>query len=109
IGAPWLDGQKLAGYLNARRLPGVRFVPVSFKPNASVFKNEECRGVNIVIVDRARFQPLLTGIEIAVSLHSLLATEWKVDSYLRLLANSDALARLKRGETAEEMLRSWNT
>ena len=109
IGAPWLDGQKLAGYLNARRLPGVRFVPVSFKPDASVFKNEECRGVNIVIVDRARFQPLLTGIEIAVALHSLFGTEWKVDSYLRLLVNSDALARLKRGETAEEMIRSWNT
>ena len=108
IGAPWLDGQRLAGYLNARRLPGVRFVPVSFTPDASVFKNEECRGINIVIVDRARFQPLLTGIEIAVALHSLFATEWKVDSYLRLLVNSDALERLKRGETAEEMIRSWN-
>lgn len=108
IGAPWLNGQKLASYLNARRLPGVRFVPVSFKPNASVFKNEDCHGVNIVIVDRARFQPLPTGIEIAVALHSLFATDWKVDSYLRLLVNSDALERLKRGETAEEMIRSWN-
>ncbi len=107
IGAPWMDGQKLAGYLNARRLPGVRFLPVSFRPNASVFKNEECRGVNIVIVDRARFQPLQTGIEIAVALHSLFGNEWKVDSYLRLLVNSDALERLKRGETAEEMVRSW--
>jgi uncharacterized protein YbbC (DUF1343 family)/CubicO group peptidase (beta-lactamase class C family) len=107
IGAPWLDGQKLAAYLNARRLPGVRFLPVTFKPNASVFKNEDCRGINIVIVDRARFQPLLTGIEIAVALHSLFATEWKVDSYLRLLVNSDALERLKRGESAEEMTRSW--
>jgi len=107
IGAPWLDGQKLAAYLNARRLPGVRFLPVTFKPNASVFKNEDCRGINIVIVDRARFQPLLTGIEIAVALHSLFATEWKVDSYLRLLVNSDALERLKRGESAEELTRSW--
>ena len=44
IGAPWLDGQKLAAYLNARRLPGVRFLPITFKPNASVFKNEDCRG-----------------------------------------------------------------
>jgi uncharacterized protein YbbC (DUF1343 family) len=108
IGAPWMDGQKLSSYLNARRLPGVRFVPVRFKPTASVFKNEDCQGVNIVIVDRARFQPLLTGLEIAVALHSLFATEWKVDSYLRLLVNSDALERLKRGETAEEIMRSWN-
>jgi len=108
IGAPWMDGQKLSSYLNARRLQGVRFVPVRFKPTASVFKNEDCQGVNIVIVDRARFQPLLTGLEIAVALHSLFATEWKVDSYLRLMVNSDALERLKRGETAEEIVRSWN-
>src|SRR5205085_4736893 len=35
IGAPWLDGQKLASYLNARRISGVRFIPVRFKPNTS--------------------------------------------------------------------------
>ncbi|HYP00765.1 MAG TPA: exo-beta-N-acetylmuramidase NamZ domain-containing protein, partial [Pyrinomonadaceae bacterium] len=28
VGAPWLDGQRLAAYLNERRLAGVRFVPV---------------------------------------------------------------------------------
>src|SRR5205807_6347489 len=56
IGAPWLDGQKLASYLNARRIPGVRFIPVSLKPNASVFKNEECGGLNIVITDRSNFR-----------------------------------------------------
>jgi len=27
IGAPWLDGPRLATYLNARRIPGVRFIP----------------------------------------------------------------------------------
>jgi uncharacterized protein YbbC (DUF1343 family) len=41
IGAPWIDGRKLAAYLNERNLSGVRFVPIRFKPNASVFKNEE--------------------------------------------------------------------
>src|SRR5581483_4665277 len=32
IGAPWLDGRLLAAELNARDLPGVRFVPVRFTP-----------------------------------------------------------------------------
>lgn len=107
IGAPWLDGQKLAVHLNARRIPGVRFVPIRFKPNASVFKNEECSGVNIVITDRARFQSVLTGIEIAVALHSLFPADWRIDSYSRLLVNADALESLKRGASAEELLRSW--
>ncbi|MFN2578235.1 MAG: exo-beta-N-acetylmuramidase NamZ domain-containing protein [Pyrinomonadaceae bacterium] len=108
VGAPWIDAPKLAGYLNSRRIPGVRFVPIRFKPNASVFKNEECAGLNIVITDRSRFQSVLTGIEIAVALHSLYPADWKVDSYLRLLVNSDTLERLKRGESADELLRSWS-
>jgi uncharacterized protein YbbC (DUF1343 family)/CubicO group peptidase (beta-lactamase class C family) len=107
IGAPWLDGQKLASYLNARKIPGVRFIPIRFKPNASVLKNEDCGGVNIVITDRSRFQSVATGIEIAVALHALYATDWKVDSYLRLLVNADALDRLKRGASADELTRSW--
>jgi uncharacterized protein YbbC (DUF1343 family)/CubicO group peptidase (beta-lactamase class C family) len=109
VGAPWIDGQKLAAHLNARRIPGVRFIPVSFKPNTSVFKNEECNGVNVVVTDRARFRSVLTGVEMAVALHSLFAADWKVESYLRLLVNSDALERLKRGESAEEVIQSWNT
>jgi uncharacterized protein YbbC (DUF1343 family)/CubicO group peptidase (beta-lactamase class C family) len=107
VGAPWIDGPKLAAHLNGRRIPGVRFIPIRFKPNTSVFKNEECGGVNIVVTDRARFQSVVTGLEIAVALHSLYPAEWKVDSYLRLLVNADALARLKRGESAEELTRSW--
>jgi uncharacterized protein YbbC (DUF1343 family) len=107
VGAPWIDGGKLATYLNARRIAGVRFIPIRFKPTTSVFKNEECGGVNILITDRARFQPVVTGIEIAVALHSLYPSDWKADSYLRLLVNADALERLKRGESAEELARSW--
>jgi uncharacterized protein YbbC (DUF1343 family)/CubicO group peptidase (beta-lactamase class C family) len=107
IGAPWLDGQKLASYLNARRIPGVRFIPVRFKPTTSVFKNEDCGGVNIVITDRERFKSVATGIEIAVALHSLFPADWKVDSYLRLLVNADSLEKLKRGATPEELTQSW--
>jgi len=107
IGAPWLDGPKFASYLNARRIPGVRFIPVRFKPSTSVFKNEDCGGVNVVITDRERFKSVATGIEIAVALHSLFPADWKVDSYSRLLVNADALERLKRGATPEELTQSW--
>jgi uncharacterized protein YbbC (DUF1343 family) len=107
VGAPWIDGAKLATYLNARRIAGVRFIPIRFKPTTSVFKTEECGGVNILITDRARFQPVVTGIEIAIALHSLYPSDWKADSYLRLLVNADALERLKRGDSAEELVRSW--
>ncbi|MDQ5846234.1 MAG: DUF1343 domain-containing protein, partial [Acidobacteriota bacterium] len=109
IGAPWIDGQQLASYLNRRGITGVRFVPVRFTPRSSVFKDEECNGVNVIITDRARFRPLVAGLEIAVGLRRLYSSQWKIDNYIRLLANSDSLERLKRGETASEIARSWTT
>lgn len=108
VGAPWLDGQKLAAHLNGRRIAGVRFVPVRFTPDASVFKNEECGGINIIVTDRAQFRPLRTGLEVAVALHTLYASEWKVDNLLRLLVNANTLERIKRGDSPEEIMRSWN-
>ncbi|HVF51900.1 MAG TPA: exo-beta-N-acetylmuramidase NamZ domain-containing protein [Pyrinomonadaceae bacterium] len=107
VGAPWLDGRSLAAALNARALAGVRFVPVRFTPKASVFKDEECGGINIIITDRARFSPVRTGLEIAVALRRMYPADWKVNDYLRLLVNADALERLKRGDTAEEIIRAW--
>jgi uncharacterized protein YbbC (DUF1343 family)/CubicO group peptidase (beta-lactamase class C family) len=108
IGAPWLDGQKLASYLNARRIAGVRFIPVRFTPRSSVFKNEECGGINLLITNRSQFQSVLTGIEIAVALHSLFPADWKIDNYSRLLVNADTLDRLQRGEAAADIVRSWD-
>jgi len=109
IGAPWLDGVRLASDLNRRRVPGARFVPLRFTPKASVFQGRECGGVNIIVTDRARFRPVLTGLEIAVALRRLYPLDWKIDDYLRLLANTEALERLKAGATAEEILRSSNS
>jgi uncharacterized protein YbbC (DUF1343 family) len=107
VGAPWLDGRKFAAYLNARGLPGVRFVPVSFTPRASVHKGEECGGVNLIVTDRALFRPVRTGLEMAVALRRLHPAEWKVDDYLRLLVNADAHARVKRADAPDEIMRSW--
>lgn len=107
VGAPWLDGQRLAALLNARELAGVRFVPVRFTPKASVFKNEECGGVNIIITDRARFRPVQVGLEIAVALRKLHPMEWRVDDYARLLADAETLEAVKRADAPDEIVRLW--
>ncbi|HKN82244.1 MAG TPA: exo-beta-N-acetylmuramidase NamZ domain-containing protein, partial [Pyrinomonadaceae bacterium] len=108
VGAPWVQADRFAEYLNERGLPGVRFVPLRFTPSASVFKDQQCGGVNIIVTDRAAFRPLFTGIEMALALRKLYPNEWKVDNYLRLLVNADTLERVKRGESAREIVASWN-
>src|SRR5205809_156332 len=71
VGAPWIDGSRLAAALNATPLPGVRFVPLRFTPRASTHQDVECGGINIVITNRADFEPVTTGLEIAAQLLKL--------------------------------------
>lgn len=107
VGAPWIDPQSLAEALNSRNIAGVRFVPVRFRPTTSVFKDQDCGGVNLIITDRARFRPVTAGIEIAVALRRLYPKQWEVDKYLRLLVNANTLERLKSGSSADEIIRWW--
>ena len=65
LGAPWIKASELAQYLNGRNISGVRFVPVSFNPNASNYANEKCAGVNIVVTDRNALDSPALGIELA--------------------------------------------
>ncbi|MCD9188481.1 MAG: DUF1343 domain-containing protein [Pyrinomonadaceae bacterium] len=107
VGASWLDGQKLAKYLNERNLKGVRFVPIKFKPNASVFKDENVGGINIVITERGSFNSVRTGIEIAAALRKLYPNDWQVDKYSRLLVNAEILEKIKAGNSPEEVEKIW--
>jgi len=107
IGAPWMDGQRLARYLNMRNIPGVRFVPVRFTPKASVFKGEECSGINIVITDRRAFRSVTTGIEIAVALRVLHTDDWKYERYLRLIVNQEAYSKIVSMEDPKSIISSW--
>lgn len=108
IGAPWIDGQKLADSLNRSGLAGVRFVPVRFTPDASKFAGSECGGVNIIITDRAAFRPVAAGIEIAYHLNRLYPNTWEVDDLIKLLSNRAALVALKAGKTPREIAATWH-
>ena len=107
IGAPWMDGKKLAEALNLAAIAGARFVPVRFTPRSSKFASEECSGINIIITDRGGFRPVTTGIAIAYHLTRLHPNAWKVDDYIRLLANRIALNALKSGRTPSEIAATW--
>lgn len=62
VGAPWLDGEKLAAAMNARGLPGVRYRPVEFAPGFHKHAGLACRGVQTHVTDRSVFEPFLSGL-----------------------------------------------
>jgi uncharacterized protein YbbC (DUF1343 family) len=60
VGAPWIDGQRLAGGLQALALPGARARPITFCPAFHKHAGRICGGVQIHVTDVARFRPLAT-------------------------------------------------
>jgi uncharacterized protein YbbC (DUF1343 family)/CubicO group peptidase (beta-lactamase class C family) len=104
VGAPWIDARELAGALNACDLSGVRFVPRRFTPDASVYTDQLCEGINIMITDRETFESVPTGFEIAYQLRRLYPDDWSAERYDRLLTSSVTLDALLEGRTSEEML-----
>ncbi len=107
LGAPWLDGPRLAQHLNGLPCPGVRFEPHRFTPKSSVFAGKECSGVRIVLADRQKFDPLRTGLEIAVWLRANYPHTWNAKAYLTLLGNSAGHEALLAGKSAAEIEAAW--
>ena len=98
IGAPWVVPPDLAHYLNARELAGVRFIPISFTPDASVYAGQKCGGVNILVTGRDALDAPELGLEIASALHKLYPEKYELGSIDTLLLNQSVLQALKQGE-----------
>ena len=107
VGAPYIDGRALAYLMNAKNLPGVRFVPVRFTPNASKFAGEVCGGVQMLLLDRLKFASVRTGIELALALRALYLEEWQASKYLTLLASRTAMDGILAGEEYAPLARRW--
>ena len=107
IGAPWMDGFRMAATLTARGIAGVRFTPIRFTPSSSVFKGEDCGGVRITLVDRKALDAVALGIHLMTALRDLHPKEWDAKNANRLLASGAAMTRLARGETAGEIVSGW--
>ena len=87
VGAPWVDGIALAGWMNCGD-HGARFVPIEFTPTASKNANETCGGVQISITNRAELDPIAIGIELACGLQALHADAWDTTKLDRLLCDA---------------------
>src|SRR5678816_1913161 len=96
VGAPWIDGPRLAAVLTARKIPGVTFTPIHFTPSASTFAGERCAGVRLTVTDRDALVPVALGIEVAVALRDLHAADWKIEKFGDLLANRESFELLKK-------------
>jgi uncharacterized protein YbbC (DUF1343 family) len=107
MGAPWIDARPFSDYLNARLIPGVRFVPITFTPVSGPYQNQLCKGVNIIVTDRTVLDAPEMGIELAAGLKKLYPDNWKIDRMLALLANQPIYDAVANGDDPRSIAQSW--
>ena len=110
FGAPWIDGRKLAQYLNNRFLPGVRFMPVDFTPEKPYpYAGQLNHGVRVLVTDRNVLDSPELGIEIASALHKLYPQEYQLEHIATLLANGHILEQLTSGVAPAQIADEWTS
>jgi uncharacterized protein YbbC (DUF1343 family)/CubicO group peptidase (beta-lactamase class C family) len=107
MGAPWVDARTYSDYMNARLIPGVRFVPVTFTPVSGPYQNQLCKGVNIIVTDRTVLDAPEMGIELASALKKLYPDNWKMEHMITALSNQQVFDQLAAGEDPRSIAQGW--
>jgi uncharacterized protein YbbC (DUF1343 family)/CubicO group peptidase (beta-lactamase class C family) len=107
LGAPWIDGRRLAETLNAKGIPGIRVYPVRFTPTSSKFAGETCGGIFLVVTDREALKPVRLGIEVASALTKLFPAQIDFGKTALLLGSADTINRIRTGEDPATIAASW--
>jgi len=97
IGADWIDGRRLADWLNSRQIPGVRIYPTRFRPASSNFKGRLIQGVRFEVTDRDAFDSTRLGLEIASALLKLWPGKLDLENDRWLVGNREVLKNLMDG------------
>ncbi len=117
-GAPYAGGYELAEHLNKLQLPGVHFRPHSFIPTFQKHAGELCHGVQLHVLDREAFKPVITGIALIKAFHDLYPDDfqWQSPPYeyvhdrlpFNVIAGTTKLReQIESGASVEEIAASW--
>jgi uncharacterized protein YbbC (DUF1343 family) len=107
VGAPWIDASALAAAVAADGLSGVVFEPEVFTPAADRYAGQRCSGLHVAVGDRARFEPVRTGLAIARELRRLYPRDWELAKLDRLLVHSEAMRAIEAGLPIESIVETY--
>jgi uncharacterized protein YbbC (DUF1343 family) len=107
VGAPWVTGDRLATYLQQRRIPGVAFEPVTFVPASNRFRGQRCEGVRLRVTDRAALDSPALGVELLAALHRFYPREFQIERILGMIGSREALRAVKNGADPQAVKQRW--
>ena len=114
VGAPWLKAAEFSAQLNKRKLPGVLFRPLYFRPYFFKFADEPCGGVQIHITDRNLLKPVEVGMTVFAELVKQYpdagifeVTPERLKMYYQATGSDLYHHALLKGTPASQLIRSW--
>ncbi|MBM4342403.1 MAG: DUF1343 domain-containing protein [Deltaproteobacteria bacterium] len=115
VGAPWLDGERLAAALTHRAkdvsgLQHVRFRPMTWLPWHGQYDGKVTHGVQIHLLDLHDFRPLRLALIILSVLHDEFPSQIKVSSAHRfgmIWGNDDVLRDLRAHKPWTHIEAAW--
>jgi uncharacterized protein YbbC (DUF1343 family) len=113
VGAPWLDGEALAGALNAYGLPGVRFEPATFTPRRAgdgKWNDQAVHGVRFVVTDRSVYDPTRAAVAALIEARRLSGDRWAwIPAHIDRLAGTERLRlAIEEGGSLETVTAGWD-
>jgi uncharacterized protein YbbC (DUF1343 family) len=108
LGAPWIRGEEFAEAMNRRAIPGVRFEADRFTPDSGLYKGELCQGARVVVTDRAAFQTMRMGMELAAALAKLYPGKFDAAKMIALVGNAATIERLTNGDAPAAIVAGWD-
>jgi len=118
IGAPWLDGDKLAEKMRAMSLPGTLWRPVRFRPSWGKCAGQSCGGVQAHVADYRALRPVELGVRLIFAVRDISRGHFAMSSstepsenarfHLDLLAAGPELREALSGDdTPDALLAKW--
>jgi uncharacterized protein YbbC (DUF1343 family)/CubicO group peptidase (beta-lactamase class C family) len=97
VGAPYINGRRLAEYLQRRNIAGVILEPVTFVPRSDRYHGRSCQGVRVRLVDRNKFDGPAFAIELASALQTLYPGRFDLGNTLTMIGSREVLQAIKSG------------
>jgi uncharacterized protein YbbC (DUF1343 family) len=118
IGAPYIHAETYAKQLNDLNLPGVFFRSCIFRPTFQKHAGTSCGGVQIHVLDRGAFEPVITGVAMVKVAYDLYPKEfrWKEPPYeyvydrnpFDVIAGTSSIRQaFQKESTIEDIQQSW--
>jgi uncharacterized protein YbbC (DUF1343 family) len=118
IGAPYIDPDAYADGLNELGLPGVFFRSCVFQPTFQKHAGVSCGGVQIHVIDRESFEPVIAGLAMVKLAHDMYPKEfrWKEPPYEYVLdknpfdvisGTNEIREKIERGTGLHAIENSW--